>query len=107
MQKMIIIQLCQKKYTSRKLSRAIKYLNEVQSEEQEYFIKYYLNSSLLPVNNKILKYTKNDNKLILSMNKNTSLLNYINYLKQTSFFKNIVNKLYYNKLLIYYNIVYE
>lgn len=107
MQKMIIIELFKKKYTSRKLSRAIKYLNEVQHEEQEYFIKYYLNSSLLPVNNNILNYEKNDNKLVLSMSKNTNLSDYINYLKKTNFFNNIVNRLYYNKLLIYYNIIYE
>jgi len=107
MKKQIVIKIIKKKYTSRKLSRAIQYFSEVQNEELDYFIEYYLNSALLPVNNKIIKCIKNDNRLILYMNKSTNLLDYINTLKKTKFFNNIINMLYYNKLIICYNIIYE
>ena len=84
------------------LSRAETYLKEARKYEQEYYIKYYFNSSLLPTTTKIINYKKIDDGIILTIKDNVNIESFCIFLQKHIFFTNLEKKLFHNKIIFYF-----
>ena len=95
----------QVKITKRKLSKLLSrmdmYFRDVQLDEQEYFMNYYLVPNLLPANNKIKSIVNIDDGIQITLKKYSDSKQIINWLENTKYIQDISNKLYYNTLVIY------
>jgi len=81
------------------LSRAEPYLREARLDEKYYFIEYFMFSSLLPSNNKIISCKKLDDGLLLKFKTKQDNLNTIKIFKNSKFFTDLEKKMYHNNLI--------
>ena len=95
----VTIKLVCNKY-NKLLSRAESYLKEVRQEEQEYYSKYYMNSSLIPSSNKIICCKKVDCKIVLTLKNSVNINSFCIFLKTHLLIQNLQKKMFYNKIII-------